>query len=236
MKILYFTLLTCLLMLNSYGQAEEEQRIKPKRTDNFIRMDGIRLGTDLTRPFQSLWNKGDRMGVEFSADIELRPNIYPVAEAGWEKFTLDQDFVNYTSSGPYIRAGLNYNLLAAETKDERDILYIGFRYGISLATQEVHSYRINNYWGPATGSFPAQNYQSQWIEVIFGITGELFKNVYLGWSLRGKFNVIQKDFDMPPAYFNPGYGKAENSMNVDMTYSLFYTLPFEFGRNKKEKK
>ncbi len=223
-------------MLNSYGQAEEEQRIKPKRTDNFIRMDGIRLGTDLTRPFQSLWNKGDRMGVEFSADIELRPNIYPVAEAGWEKFTLDQDFVNYTSSGPYIRAGLNYNLLAAETKDERDILYIGFRYGISLATQEVHSYRINNYWGPATGSFPAQNYQSQWIEVIFGITGELFKNVYLGWSLRGKFNVIQKDFDMPPAYFNPGYGKAENSMNVDMTYSLFYTLPFEFGRNKKEKK
>lgn len=236
MKILYFTLLTCLLMQNSYGQAEEEQKIKPKRTDNFIRMDGIRLGTDLTRPFQSLWNKGDRMGVEFSADIELRPNIYPVAEAGWEKFTLDQDFVNYTSSGPYIRAGLNYNLLAAETKDERDILYIGFRYGISLATQEVHSYRINNYWGPTTGSFPAQNYQSQWIEVIFGITGELFKNVYLGWSLRGKFNVIQKDFDMPPAYFNPGYGKAENSMNVDMTYSLFYTLPFEFGRNKKEKK
>lgn len=175
------------------------------------------------------------MGMEFSAEIELRPNVYPVAEAGWEKFTIDQDFVNYNSSGPYLRFGLNYNLLAAETKEERDILYLGFRYGISFAKQEVNSYKIDNYWGPATGSFPSQSYQSQWFEVVFGITGEIFKNFYMGWSLRGKFNVLQKDFDLPPAFFNPGYGKAENSMNFDFTYSLFYTLPFEFGRSKEKK-
>ena len=186
MKILYFTLLICLLKVNSYGQEEEEQDIKPKRADNFIRMDGIRLGTDLTRPFQSLWNKGDRTGVEFSAEIELKPNIYPVAEAGWEKFTLDQNFVNYSSSGPYIRAGINYNLLEAESKEERDILYIGFRYGVNLAKQEVRSYRIDNYWGPVTGSFPPQSYQSQWIEVIFGITGEFFKNVSVENSMSYK--------------------------------------------------
>jgi hypothetical protein len=228
----------CLLMLvalNNYGQ-EQEKKIKPKRTDTFIRMDGIRLGMDITRPFQSVWNKGDRMGLEVSADMEVRPNLFPVAEAGWEKFEIDQDYVNYTSSGPYLRVGLNYNLLTAETKEERDILYIGFRYGTSFATQEVNSYRIDNYWEPATGSFPSQNYQSQWIEVVFGLTGEIFRNVYLGWSIRGKFNVMQKDFDLPPVHLNPGYGKAENSMNFDFTYSIFYTLPFEFGRNKEKKK
>lgn len=238
MKISRFTLLICLLTLalSSYGQEENEQKIKPKRTDNFIRMDGIRLGADMTRPFQSTWIKGDRMGMEFSAEMELRPNLYPVAEAGWEKYTLDQDFVSYNSSGPYVRFGINYNLLSAATKEEKDILYLGFRYGVSFAKQEVSSYMIDNYWGPVTGSFPSQNYQSQWVELVFGLTGEIFKNFYLGWSLRGKFNVAQKDFDLPPAFFNPGYGKAENNMNFDFTYSMFYTLPFEFGRNKEKKK
>lgn len=240
MKTLNFILLICLLTLNSFGQEvrtdEEEQKIKPKRTDNFIRMDGIRLGADLTRPFQSLWTKGDRKGAEFSADFELKPNIFPVAEAGWEKYSLDHDFVSYNASGPYLRLGVNYNLLAAESKEERDILYIGFRYGVSFAKQEVSSYRIDNYWGPTEGSFPSQTYQSQWFEVVFGLTGEVLKNVYLGWSLRGKFNLVQKELELPPAFFNPGYGKAENGMNVDITYSLFYTLPFEFGRNKKGKK
>lgn len=236
MKISLFTLMICLLTLalNSYGQ-EQKKKIKPKRTDNFIRMDGIRLGVDITRPFQSLWNKGDRMGIEASADMELRPNLFPVAEAGWEKFDLDQDYVNYTSSGAYLRIGVNYNLLTAETKEERDLLYIGFRYGISFAQQEVNSYQIDNYWEPVTGSFSSQSYHSQWIEIVFGITGEISKNFYMGWTIRGKFNVAQKDFDLPPVYFNPGYGKAENSMNFDFTYSIFYTLPFEFGRNKEKK-
>ncbi|MEL7585929.1 MAG: DUF6048 family protein [Prolixibacteraceae bacterium] len=234
MKISQFILLICLLTLTLSNQGQEvEKKIKPKRADNFIRMDGIRLGTDITRPFQSLWTKGERQGFEFSAEMELRPNLYPVAEAGWEKFDLEQDFVSYTSSGPYLRLGVNYNLLSAATKEEKDILYLGFRYAVSFAKQEVSSYMIDNYWGPVTGSFPSQNYQSHWIEAIFGLTGEIFKNFYLGWSIRGKFNVAQKDFDLPPAYFNPGYGKAENSMNFDFTYSMFYTLPFEFGRNKK---
>ena len=233
MKISSFTLTICLLTLTltSYSQ-EQQKKKKPKRTDNFIRMDGIRLGTDITRPFQSLWNKGDRYGGEVSADMELLPNFFPVAEAGWEKFKMDQDYATYNSSGPYLRIGVNYNFLAAETKADKNIFYCGFRYGISFAEQTVDSYKISNYWGDMTGSFPSQKYNSQWIELVLGIKGEVLKNFFLGWSIRGKINVVQKDFDIPGVYFNPGYGNAENSMNFDFTYSISYNFPIHFRKHK----
>ena len=76
MRILSFTFVLCLLAAISFGQKEPEKKFKPKRTDNYIRMKGIRLGTDITRPFQDLWTKGNRYGSEFSVDMELWPNLF----------------------------------------------------------------------------------------------------------------------------------------------------------------
>jgi hypothetical protein len=47
-------------------------------------MKGIRVGMDLSRPFQKYWNNGDRYGSELSFDMELWPNLFPVFETGWE--------------------------------------------------------------------------------------------------------------------------------------------------------
>ena len=233
MKILNSILMICLLIPALTSQAQEHQKKKkPKRTDNFIRMEGLRLGTDITRPFQSLWNKGDRYGGEVTADFELYPNFFPVAEAGWEKLKVDQEYVRYNSSGPYFRFGANYNILAATSRTDKDLLYIGFRYGISFASQAVDYYKIDNYWDEETGSFPSQNYNSQWFELVFGMKGEVLKNFYLGWSIRAKFNLFQKEYDLPGIYFNPGFGNAENSSNADITYSISYNIPFRIKRHK----
>ncbi len=64
MKILSFTFILCLLSAISFGQAEQEKKLKPKRTDNYIHMRGIRAGFDVTRPFLDLWTKGNRYGTE----------------------------------------------------------------------------------------------------------------------------------------------------------------------------
>ncbi len=227
MKIFNFILALLLLATTSYAQREQEVKKRPKRADNFTRMHGLRVGLDLTRPMQHFWFTGDRIGTELTFDIELIPNFFPVLETGWETLKIDQDYLAYNSSGSYSRIGFDYNFLAADHKKDMDILFVGLRYGFSFANQEVNSYRVQNYWGDLSSSYPKQKYNSQWFEVLLGIKGEILHNLFLGWTIRGKLKTFQKDFDLPPVYFNPGYGKAENKFNFDFTYTVSYILPFD---------
>jgi len=236
MKILRFTFVLCLLAAISYGQKEPQKKIKPKRTDNYIRMKGIRLGADITRPFQDLWTKGNRYGTEFSADMELWPNLFPVFESGFDVMKINTSYIDYKSSGSYSRIGMDYNFLQAENKNDKNIFYVGLRYGFVLARQQVNSYTIDSYWTPTTGRFSNQNYFAHWGEFLVGLKGEIVHNFYMGWTIRGKIKLNNKDLGMPPTYFIPGYGKAENGFNFDFTYSVYYNLPWDFRKSIDRKK
>jgi len=236
MKILSFTFVLCLLAAISYGQAETKKKYKPKRTDNYIRMKGIRLGADITRPFQDLWTKGNRYGSEFSADMELWPNLFPAFESGIDIMKIKTDYIDYKSTGSYSRIGMDYNFLQAENKNDKNIFYVGLRYGFVLAKQQVNSYKIDSYWTPTTGSFGNQNYFAHWSEFLVGIKGEIVHNVYMGWTIRGKIKLNNKDLGMPPTYFIPGYGKAEKGFNLDFTYSVYYNLAWDFRKSIDRKK
>jgi len=236
MRILSFTFVLCLLAAISYGQKEPQKKIKPKRTDNYIRMKGIRLGADITRPFQDLWTKGNRYGTEFSADMELWPNLFPVFESGFDVMKIKTSYIDYKSSGSYSRIGMDYNFLQAENKNDKNIFYVGLRYGFVLAKQQVNSYVIDSYWTPTTGRFGNQNYFAHWGEFLVGIKGEIVHNFYMGWTIRGKVKFNNKDIGMPPTYFIPGYGKAEKGFNLDFTYSVYYNLPWDFRKSIDRKK
>lgn len=231
MKILSFTFVLCLLATISVGSPQPEKKVKPKRADNYIRMKGIRLGSDITRPFQDLWTKGNRYGYEFSADMELWPNIFPVFETGFDIMKVNTVFVDFRSSGSYSRFGIDYNFLQAENSKDKNILYGGFRYGFTFGNQKVNNYLASSYWGPATGSFETQNFSAHWAEFLLGIKGEIFHNLYMGWTVRGKVKISQKKLDVPGLYFIPGYGKANNGFNMDFTYLVYYNLPWDFRKN-----
>lgn len=236
MRILKFTFILCLLAAISYGQKEPKKKIKPKRTDNYIRMKGIRVGADITRPFQDLWIKGNRYGSEFTADMELWPNLFPTFETGLDFMKLKTDFVDYKSSGSYSRIGIDYNVLQAENTNDKNIFVVGLRYGFAIAKQQVNSYTIDSYWKPVTGNFGSQNYGAHWAEFLIGMKGEVIKNIYLGWTIRGKILVDKKDLGMPPVFFVPGYGKASHSFNADFTYTISYNLPWDFRKSIDRKK
>ena len=236
MRILYYTFVLCLLAAISYGQAEKEKKVAPKRTDNYIRMRGIRVGMDLTRPFQYLWVKGNRYGYEFTADMELWPNLFPVFETGYDIMKIETQYINYTGQGTYSRIGIDYNLLEAKSVEEKDIFYIGLRYGFTIANQQVNQYMIDSYWGQTTGNFANQSYFAHWGEILLGIKGEIFHNFYMGWTVRGKVRLSHTDLGMPPEYFIPGYGDAEKKFTLDFTYSVFYNIPWDFRKSAGYKK
>ena len=236
MKILSFTFVLCLLAAISFGQPEQEKKVAPKRTDNYIRLKGLRFGMDLTRPFQDLWVKGNRYGTEFSADMELWPNWFPVFETGYDVLKVKTTVIDYTGKGSYSRIGIDYNFLEAESKKDKDILFIGFRYGFALANQQVNQYIINGYWGQTTGQFANQKYFGHWGEVLLGIKGEIFRNFYMGWTVRGKVRMNHKNLEIPPVYFIPGFGKAEKKFTLDFTYSIYYNIPWDFRKSIGGKK
>ena len=139
MKILSFTFILCLLLASSsssYAQPEKKKKYKPKRTDQYIHMKGIRFGMDITRPFQDLWTKGNRYGTEFSADMEIWPNLYPVFETGYESFKIKTSYVDYSANGSYSRIGIDYNLFRLKMKSKK-IFSIGIRYGFAFAGQQI---------------------------------------------------------------------------------------------------
>jgi hypothetical protein len=236
MKILSFTFILFLLAVISYGQVEQEKKFKPKRTDNYIHMKGVRFGMDVTRPFQDLWTKGNRYGTEFTADMEIWPNLFPIFETGYDVMKIKTSYIDYTGNGSYTRFGVDYNFLQAENKNDKDNLYIGLRYGFTLARQQVNQYLIDSYWGTLNGSFGNQNYFAHWGEFLIGIKGQILHNIYIGWTIRGKVKLNNKDLGMPPVYFIPGYGKAEKGFNLDFTYSVYYNLPWDFRKSVGVKK
>lgn len=227
MRTLLFILTLLLIPAISFAQQEREMQKRPPRTDKFIRMKGIRAGYDLTRPVQHLWNKGNRYGSELSFDMEVAPNIFPVVETGWEALKINTDYIDFRGSGSYTRIGVDYNFLVAEHKKDKDILFMGVRYGLALAGQQVESFTNTNYWNHSQGRFPSQDFQAHWAELVLGTRIEVLKNVFLGWSIRSKFRISYKDYQMPPVYFIPGYGKAENKVNLDFSYSIYYNLPVD---------
>ncbi len=238
MRILLSILILISLPIISFSQEEREMKKRPPRTDKFIRMKGLRIGYDLTRPLQYIWNAGDRYGAEFSFDMEIAPNIFPIFETGWETQKINSNYVDYRGSGTYSRLGIDYNFLVAEHKKDKDILFLGLRYGFTFAKQQVESFTSTSYWEQSVGSFPSQNYNAHWAEIVLGTRIEVLHNLFLGWSIRGKIGINYKDFDMPPVYFIPGYGKAENGFNFDFSYSIFYNLPVDVlkvFRKEKEK-
>lgn len=227
MKILSYTFILCLLATISFGQ---EKKLKPKRTDTYIRMKGVRVGMDVTRPFQDLWTKGNRYGSEFSADMELWPNWFPVFESGYDVLKIKTTYIDYTGQGSYSRIGIDYNFLQAEHKDDKDILFMGLRYGFTLARQQVNNYLIDSYWNIPPDRFGSQNYFAHWGEFMIGIKGEMFHNFYMGWTIRGKVKMHHKDLGFPPVFFIPGFGKAHKKFNLDFTYSVYYNIPWDFRK------
>ena len=236
MRILSYTFVLCLLATISFGQAEPQKKYKPKRTDNYIRMKGIRVGSDISRPFQDFWTKGNRYGSEFSFDMELWPNLFPVFESGFDVMKIKSDHVDFRSSGSYSRLGIDYNILQAENKNDKNILFLGLRYGFVLGRQQVNSYLIDSYWMPTTGRFGNQNFFAHWGEFLIGTKGEIVRNFYMGWTIRGKIKLNNKDLGMPPTFFIPGYGRAEKGFNADFTYSVYYNLPWDFRKSIDRKK
>ncbi len=219
------------------------QQIENKETDSIvvkkklINIDKLSIGIDLYKPIYSSINDDD-LSYELITSLRIFEDFSIASEIGsLDKFVEDEN-VNFTSTGDYLKFGFDYNLFNNWTGMDNSI-YLGMRFATSSFNNKIDSYTLRNpdsYWSNnVLDNYETINHSNQnanWIELLVGIKVETIKNIYLGISLR--LNRLLSN--TAPNNFNnlyiPGFNKVtdDNSWGSGFNYTLTYSLPLKFNK------
>ena len=209
---------------------------------NLINVDKLSIGIDLYKPIYSNINNDD-LSYEILASLRIFENFSIASEIGSLDKYIEDENVNFTSTGEYIKFGFDYNLFNNWTGMDNSI-YLGMRFATSSFDNKIENYIIRSpdaYWSNnVTSNFETINHSNQnanWIEFLVGIKVETIKNFYLGISLRLNrllSNTTPNNFSN---LYIPGFNKVtdDNSWGSGFNYTLTYSLPLNFNKKASKK-
>lgn len=230
LKYIFSILFLSLVCIIAKGQEQRQEQEQNQNDELFVQeeikeplqLKGISFGVNIGR-FSDYVFKPDRFSYEGAFNFNLSNKYFGLVEAGYAETILKKDNYNYISEGYFIKAGMDYNLLK---KYPSDFLGIGFRIGNSQFSHSASNIVIESeHWEETQTSIEETARSFYWLEASFGIKGEVFKNVYLGWSALVKINVSGIDENFKP-YNIPGFGKYSGAVKLGVNYYIYYQIPF----------
>lgn len=193
----------------------------------------IRVGVDLSRPMLGL-NNEDYTGFELVGDLRISDKLYVATEIGNENKTSQSEQINFTTSGSYLKLGIDYNMYNNPTGLSNQI-YCGFRIGRSAHSQTVNNYvvwNLNRFWPEenstnTNATIKHESLSASWLEIIGGIKTQIIKNIYMGFSLRLTVLLSDQTPNNFDNLFIPGYNRKtdDNNYGTAYNYTLSYSLP-----------
>lgn len=197
-----------LLMGGVTAHAQNQQKKMDAVTEDTIPLfRGMTVGVDIIGPVQLMVS--DYGQYEASLRINLKDKYYPIFELGYGKADASDEStrINYKTSAPYFRIGVDWNLL----KNKHDVyrLFGGFRYGFTSFKYDVSAPPVSDpVWG-GEASYGAEDVSAnfQWLEGVFGVDAKIWGPVRMGWSFRYKRKLTHKKGNIGNSYYVPGFGK-----------------------------
>ena len=113
-KHIWLSTISLLLGLWMFGQTEEVPpsiSITPtieETAEKPIKTFALRVGLDIMKPIRTQLNSSFQ-GLELVGDLRLNRRIFIAAEIGSEKKTQQSELINFSTSGSYIKLGVDYN-------------------------------------------------------------------------------------------------------------------------------
>ena len=205
--------------------------------DKWLTINKLRLGVDLFKPIKSS-SEGDNLNYEIVGDLQVTENLYLAGEYGSIDRVIEDENINFNSSGNFLRIGFNYNMFNNWVGMDNSI-YLGLRYATSNFSNTILDYTVRNqdsYFSNLVDSEYQTNEYSNlsgnWIEIVAGLKVETFNNVYLGFSLRLNKLLSNSKPDNFDTLFIPGFNKVtdDNTFGSGFNYTLTYSIPL---RKKK---
>lgn len=211
--------------------------IIPTKKDRY----GVRLGTDLYKLTRALYDKNYK-GIELVGDYRLTKKYFVAAELGSENKTTEDDRLNTTTKGTYLKIGFDYNFYE-NWLDMENIISIGMRYGMSTFNQQLNSYKTYNahpYWGEMPSKTSGETYTgltAGWLEVVLGVKVKVINNIFAGFSLRMNGLVFdKKPSDNFESLYIPGFNRTyAGKFGAGFNYTLTYFVPL-YKKTVKPKK
>jgi hypothetical protein len=207
--------------------ASKKDTIIPLKKDRY----GLRVGVDLYKLTRGLYDSNYK-GIELVGDYRLTKKYFLAAELGSEDKTTEDDRLNTTTKGTYIKAGFDYNAYE-NWLDMENIISIGLRGGFSTFSQRLNSYKTYNpypYWGEMPWKPSGEEFNgltASWIEVVTGVKVKVINNIFVGFSLR--LNVLVADKKPSDNFENlyiPGFNRTyAGNFGVGFNYTVTYFVP-----------
>lgn len=236
-----FTFSIALVLLSFVGNTQEKTTTKKDSIPVKKERYGLRLGVDLFKLTRSFYET-DYRGLELVGDYRVTRRHYLAGEIGNENKTVDDDQVNFTTKGTYLKVGFDHNSFQNWGNME-NIISVGLRYGVSSFSQKLNSYQVYNpnpYFGESPVIVSGEQFDglsAQWIEVVAGMKAEVFKNVFVGFSVRLNRLISQKRPDNFDNLYIPGFNRTYNGdFGVGFNYTVSYFIPFYKATVKAKKK
>lgn len=218
-----FALVGISLLLPSPMQARDEgEREKAPKAPLLM---GVAVQVDLAGPVMKALNtKFDQL--ECGARINFRDKYFPLVELGVGECERDgeQNANHFKTRAPYFRVGMDYNF---NKKHNGNRFFAGLRYGFSSYTYDFTNVDFQDpVYGGNTGlDLSGQKANMHWAEVSVGCETKLWSFIRLGWTLRFKARISEKDTPYGSPYYVPGFGK-----NGSTTWGGTCNLIFDIGK------
>lgn len=174
--------------------------------------------------------------LEAALRLNLKQRFFPIVELGWgiSDHRDDNTDLHYKTQAPYFRLGMDYNFAKNPLTGNR--IYGGLRYAFSSFKYDLDGPDIiDPVWGTATPyHFSGVKTGVQWMEAVFGLEARILRFFHLGWSVRYKFRLHEKDVTPGSAWYVPGFGR-NGSHCLGGTFNLIFDISGGSKGNKREK-
>lgn len=199
----------------------EEWQATPLYQGSYIGFDIFGLGSKV---FGS-----DFTSAEVSAEVNLKNRYFPIIEIGYGETDAiqEENNIHFKTSAPYFRIGGSYNVFYKKPYLPGQFL-VGLRYGHSSFTYDVSAPPMTDpVWGTPSIPFSYEGVKSNanWLEITIGLKANIYKDLYMGISLRYRSLLSVKAAENSEPWYIPGYGKNK-STNIGISYTVVYQLPF----------
>lgn len=148
---------------------------------------------------------------EAAARLNLRGRFFPIVELGIgvSDHTNETTNIHYKVHSPYYRIGMDYNVLKNLRSGNR--IFVGARYAFSTFKYDVNAPDIYDPVYDTTFPFHYDGLKgtNHWAEVLFGLEARVWGILHLGWSIRYRLRLYNKQSVVGSPWYVPGYGKND---------------------------
>ncbi len=206
----------------------EIEKKTTEKKDSIKIWQGILIETDLIPIVQKTILNSDGYSFQGTIQLNLNRKYYPTIEGGIGSANKTAtNGIQFKSTGVFGKLGLDIPIFTPKlnSSQKNNVFLAGVRLGVSRLNYSLYNLILTDeYWGGSeTVHLEGIGANKFWFEINAGIRVEVFKNIYMGWTVKNKRLLNKaKPGEIAPWYI-PGYGIGNDS-GWGFNYTLGYRI------------